>query len=78
MTMSLPSADGFAALRRYVNEAKLPSEIRAWVTASPLSAQREFGSAVMLWAAEGPHGSRSDDAAALAAILTEANDALHP
>jgi len=75
---SLPTAEGFAALRRYMNEARLPSDVRAWVTASPLAMQQQFGSAVMLWAVEGPRGSKSDDAANLAAILTEAHAQLHP
>lgn len=71
-----PTAPALAALRRRATDR--PAEVRAWITAQSLAVQRELGSAVVLWAVDGARGSADDDAAALAALLREADGGGRP
>lgn len=69
-----PTATALDVLQRRA-AADSPAEVRAWITAQSLTVQRELGSAVVLWAVDGP---RADDEAALSALLMEADGGGRP
>lgn len=71
---TMPTATALDVLRRRAAADRL-AEVRAWITAQSLAVQRELGSAVVLWAVDGP---RADDEAALAAPLREADGGGRP